>query len=330
MNLLKSMVPLLVVGMLFNGANAKRLNVLYIGNSLTGGTIEGAERMANKDSTRTGISVATYGIERGATAISTHWTLQSGFTQLDNPVVHKPANEMDSEQVDNYDYLILQTYTQNGASPEAESLGLVHYCDLALSKGVTPIIFAAWIDPTHFDFNRRYVNVYKNYKSRGALFAPLADAHAIIDSVKPVTYLYISGDPWHHINATGCLLTMVIFNYLFDQTLPSKYNVALLPGIYPELGLDPALPEMPYLAAKAEQALAMYYTLGPTGVSEASRAKEQIKPAFAFRTAVSGQGLLIGTPAGIHPAGSYLLNGGMVRRSATSLRNSIERCGLKQ
>ena len=124
---------------------------------------------------------------------------------------------------------------------------------------------------------------------------------------------------------------MVIFNYLFTGTQPSKYNLALMPGIYPELGLDAAIPEMPYLAGKADQALAMYYTLSPTAVIDGMHAKEPVKPAFPSRTSVSGQCLLIDAASGMHlAAGSYSVNGMMVRRSATSLRNSIERSGLKQ
>lgn len=242
---------------------AKRLNVLWIGNSLTQApwcSYEGwfaPQVMTMADSNKTGVVVASYAVMLGATSISRHWSLQSGFDLMDNPVAHRIDDIWQIESVDHYDYVVLQTHTQS-ATVAAESTALCQYCDLALSKGIKPVIFACWDVPTRYESaSQTFKAVYEIYKSRGALFAPLFQIHQSINAEKPITYLYNSGDDYGHASLNGAFLSMSVFYYLFTHFKPSEYDFSFLPKC---AGSDNVAAEQAYLTGKAETVLSSYYS----------------------------------------------------------------------
>jgi hypothetical protein len=277
---MRLLLSFLVTGLMLpiNLYAAKRVNVLWIGNSLTqapGCWYEGwlaSTFMANSDSLATGINVASYKVMYGATSLATHWANQHAFAELDNPVVRPPSNPFTGlESIDHYDYLVLQTYKPGtGAGLTAESTAICNYSDLALSKGTKPIIFACWDIPASYAGEMKaFDSCYVRYKSRGALIAPLYDIHASIWPEKPLSYLYLPNDDYHHETINGVYINMCVFNYLFTGMKPTHYDYSLLsPALSGCADIAAIAPEKDYLAAKVEAGLAKYYDGGGTAVAD--------------------------------------------------------------
>jgi hypothetical protein len=250
---------------------ATRVNVLWLGNSLSTAPwcspYEGwfaDQVMANAVTSKTGIELACYAVMIGGTSISKHYSLQSGFALFDNPIEHRTDDIWQTESVDKYDYVVLQTHTQT-ASVAAESTALCQYADLALSKGIKPVIFSCWDVPSRYSGAApAFYAVYNKYKSQGALFAPVFEIHQSINAEKPVTYLYNAGDAYGHATLSGAFVSMSCFYYLFTKDRPSTYDFNVLPQCTGSsaVGLDQA-----YLTGTIESVLAEYYNLGNTGIT---------------------------------------------------------------
>jgi hypothetical protein len=253
-----------------NVDSATRVNILWIGNSLTQSPWcidEGwlaTQVMANTMTPTTNLELACYGVMKGATSLASHWSQQSGFNELNTPIVRKPSDRWATENVEKYDFIVLQTFVRSaGAALAAESTAMVNYCNLALSKGTRPVIFLCWDNPSYYTAQTAaFDSCYAHYKSQGALLAPLFDIHQAIDAEKPTTYLYGS-DTYLHVDINGAYLNVCVFNYLFTHIRPTAYDISLMPTC---ADIPALVPEKSYLATKAEAALSRYYSLSGTNV----------------------------------------------------------------
>jgi hypothetical protein len=322
----KSLFALLVLGVCVSTGAQIRINILWIGNSLEQSPWCGNEGwlatqvMANAIKAQTGLELACYPANAGATPLSRHWTQQDGFAQLSNPVVRMPSDIYATESVDAYDYLVLQTYTHSGVSTaQAESIAICLYADKALAQGTKPVIWACWDDTAKFNsLNPTFVNCYNKYKSQGALLAPLYEIYKSIDQEKPVTYLYVSGDSYHHETEFGVFINISVCNYLFTGVLPSTYNFSLLPTCSEA---TPVAADKDYLASKAEIALAKYYDLSNAGVrivtTKLKKAVTGIAYADTMQAAFGKTPYTWSVTAGSLPAGIAMTSAGIISGTST-------------
>ncbi|EFK95937.1 secreted protein, partial [sediment metagenome] len=214
-----------------------QVNILWIGNSLTTGNFgcgqgwHAPAYMNNPNSDETGIILAMKDAMAGATRLATHWSNESGFSLMDNPVVWNPDDIWQNQDADSYDYLVLQPYSCHDASSIAsERQALINYCDLAVSKGIKPVLFACWESPDVYDaVMAMYLEVWNTYKDQGALMAPLFDAHRLVLETENTAYLY-GGDTWEHHTPVAAYMHSLIFQYLFTDVSPTEYDLGILQG----------------------------------------------------------------------------------------------------
>jgi hypothetical protein len=251
------------------GVNPKTgpVNVLWIGNSLTQAPLCGEGWLAvmfmcNDNKAETGVTLASQPVMMGATTLETHWANSDGFAEMDAPVAKDPADPWQpSVRVAKYDYIVLQPYhIGNTASDSSEEAALRKYADKALGKGIRPVIFGLWVDPTGYAGTlAMYQRVWNDYKSRGMLYAPLAEAYKSVVDDKGAAWLF-GTDLYQHENEKGTYINMSEFYFLFTGYRPSAYLFAnMVNGQCKEAANVSA--DKDYLAGKAEQALSLYYKL---------------------------------------------------------------------
>lgn len=267
-------------------ATAKDFAVLFIGNSLTqsapswchGEGWEWITSLVNTDSTRLGMDVITNGILRGATDIPGQWNADlaagagacSGIDELNKPTgCHVNRNYPDQSWIaslSHYDYVVLQGF--RWAPPfDTEYKYMSDYCDLALQNGTKPIIFACWEDPINGTDTviAAYDSLYHKYRSHGAILVPLLQAHRLVwnDPTKNAqTYLYVSGDPYQHVNWVGGYLMQCVFYEVFTGHSALEINYSSLCANCSDLDSNVGAANAAYCASIAHQAVINYYGQG--------------------------------------------------------------------
>jgi hypothetical protein len=260
-----------------------QVNIIWVGNSLTQGGFcsEGwrsASFMCNPDSNRTHKILADKDCMAGATRLATHWANKSAVTYFANPEVWNPRDLWQKKFVDSYQYIVLQPYNcHDAASIASEKQALINYCDTALSWGIKPVLFACWESPDMYTaVMKMYVDVWNMYKDRGALLAPLFDAHRLALQTKPTSYLY-GGDTWEHETNVAAYMHGLIFNYLFAGVKPTDFNLPQLQSaVWPYVNTinQAVVDDADFLEQQAEAALALYYDLNSTTIAPCKSLKE--------------------------------------------------------
>jgi hypothetical protein len=164
----------------------------------------------------------------------------------------------------------MQVWSTTGTSMTAESTAVCRYSDLAISKGIIPVLYQCWVNhPQDYVYAKpAWDSCYAHYKSRGMLIAPLMDMHNAINAEKPVTYLYMPGDAYLHPSQNGVFLTVSSFVCVFTNVKPSAFDLSVMATCTENAGV-PA--EKSYLAAKAEAAFAKFAGQGGTPIRNTVR-----------------------------------------------------------
>lgn len=262
---------------------AKDFGLYWIGNSLMMGgwaCDEGwdfvGKIMIDPDSANLGIVIHSAALKRGATDIPAQWQQDvaagsgpcTGIGELNSPTgcitFQNPETWCAAQS--HYDYLLLQGYRwtmfSNPADTEFKYCSL--YYDLGLQNGTKPFIFACWQTPQSAPAAIAiYDSLYRKYRSRGAIYAPVIQAHQLVwnDKSKDSTYLYINGDPYHHINYRGSYLMDCVFYEVFTGHSPVGITLAkLLQYCTDTVSMDSmSAGDMSYLETTAHQAVINYY-----------------------------------------------------------------------
>jgi hypothetical protein len=268
---------------------ATGFGIYWIGNSLMSGgwaCYEGwdfvGKAMINPDSQSLGMVIHSAALKRGATDIPSHWQQDvaanadscTGISELNNPtgcITYGYPEPWCAAQT-HYDYLALQGYRwAQWTTPAAAMDTQIYYCskyyDLGLSKGTKPIIFACWQTPASANAAIAiYDSLFRKYRSRGAIYAPVIQAHRLVwnDPTKDsLTYLY-DNDPFHHVNKRGAFLMDCVFYEIFTGQSSVGITAANMKrGCSNDLRIDSmSAADITYLEQKAHQAVIDYYGAG--------------------------------------------------------------------
>jgi hypothetical protein len=313
---MKKVFLILLVGMIGTlQALPKDFSLYWVGNSLMCGgwaCNEGWEFvgkvMINPDSTALGMAIHAAALKRGATDIPSHYKQDSagqgtpsnsgapciGINELNNPTgctTYQFVEPYCGTQ-NNYDYLILQGYRWDATMAASEYDYCSRYYDLGLSNGTKPIIFACWSAPQVADQGIAiYDSLFRKYKNRGAIYAPVIQAHKLVwaDPAKdPATYLY-DNDPYHHVNRRGAWLMCCVFYEIFTGQPATGLTLANLKRACNSATMDSmSTADLAYCAGKAHQAVINYYGagnvphLGISAVDVSNPASKRMAPAAIF------------------------------------------------
>jgi hypothetical protein len=321
----------------------ERINVLWIGNSLTGqgicdvgdfqlqwyvnGCKEGCDTAKPSP---TGVILASGDALLGATTLAQHWSYGTGLKAV-NGLPYVGGGEMvrdplgwGSVSVDHYDYVILQPWAMLGpANIATESTAFGHYCDTMLALGVKPVIFGLYQEhdstTVSFDeYTNLYDSLYNLYKGRGALIAPVWRAYRKAWNVLGPVCLFVSGDVYGHESAMGVFLNHCVFYDVFTRHRSSNIDWNLSLTQCPNLmAVDTGHADLTaqvgtlhsFLEAKADEAVSEYYTLsGSTATAHPSPlAAGAGMPAAAAAKRFDLAGKAVGQPVGTKMHGVFVV-----------------------
>jgi hypothetical protein len=256
---------------------AKHINVLWLGNSLSGAGIcdvgfyqmqwmvNGCISFCDTSKSPTGVVIQIGDAMAGATSIAGHWAAQRGLDKLADPTVRSAYTFGGQENygIDHYDYMVMQGYAlHSDAAIHNEAVAIGKYCDTMLTFGTKPVIFAIYEDSSLASYTKvmhMYDSMYNIYKDRGALIAPVYRAFKKVwDVVDPAT-LFAAGDVFEHENANGVYIYISTFYDLFTRQKSVNrdwaHNLQMCPALS-AVAANHVLYEQ-----KVDEAVAEYYTL---------------------------------------------------------------------
>lgn len=279
---------------------AKHLDVLWVGNSLLASvsctpvnwsrSSQWYAAMVNTDSAVTGISLTPAEVSFGATSLVGQWKdhpetdISSARYQLQTPTGYPDDNAAVKDK-GHYDYVVLEDdflITPGQKNPPMPLDSNFKYASLlsemALAHGTIPVYFVTWCDDSS-QYNRvvwYYDSLYRKYKNRGALIAPVYQTHKLIyqDPSIANAYPYLYQSDNHHTNSRGGVIEMCVFSEVLTRHSCVGYDfakagVAMCSWSGGVINA-PSNTDITYLEGKSHQAVVNYYGngwYGGTGVA---------------------------------------------------------------
>jgi hypothetical protein len=150
--------------------------------------------------------------------------------------------------------------------------------EMALANGTIPVYFVTWCDDSS-QYNRviwYYDSLYRKYKDRGALIAPVYQTHKLIyqDPSIANAYPYLYQADNHHTNLRGGVIEMCVFSEVLTRHSCLGFDLAragvAMCSASGAVMDAPSAADITYLEGKSHQAVLNYYGngwYGSTGVA---------------------------------------------------------------